>query len=145
MRWFGIKISRRKSLRRRAVNSSLTRSHYLKEKVAAKRIILNRLDYWIPLCGVTTKRVAIRDQRRRWGSCSSLGNLNFNYKTAFLPPALLDYIIVHELSHLKQMNHGPLFWAEVERVLPNYKESIIELRKLEKEGFLQSVTKLTLG
>jgi predicted metal-dependent hydrolase len=106
--------------------------HYQLHKEAARKIIFERLRWYAPLCGVEYKRVAIRNQRRRWGSCSSLRNLNFNYRLAFLPEPLCDYVIVHELCHLKELNHGPKFWSAVEAVLPNYQELIGELRIVEK-------------
>jgi len=106
--------------------------HYQQHKEVARKIIFERLICYAPLCGVMFKRVAIRNQRRRWGSCSSLGNLNFNYRLAFLPQPLCDYVVVHELCHLKELNHGPKFWAAVEAVLPHYMVLIEELRVLEK-------------
>lgn len=107
-------------------------SHFVEHKEVARKIILARLQHWAPRCGVNYKRVAIRNQRRRWGSCSSLGNLNFNYKLAFLPSELCDYVVVHELCHLKEMNHGPNFWGEVEKVLPEYRLLETELKRIEK-------------
>ena len=62
-----------------------------------------------------------RAAKTRWGSCSGEGNLNFHWKLILMPPEILDYVVVHELAHRKQMNHSPLFWAEVEKVLPDYK------------------------
>ena len=73
--------------------------------------------------GVTYGRITIRNQRTRWGSCSSDGNLNFNCLLMRTPDDVLEYVVVHELCHRKEMNHSPKFWAEVERVLPNYRES----------------------
>lgn len=90
-------------------------------ELARQRITL-RVEYFAPLVGVTYNRIFIKEQKTRWGSCSSLGNLNFNWKLILLDEELLDYVVVHELAHRKQMNHSPTFWAEVERVLPDYRE-----------------------
>ena len=76
-----------------------------------------------PMVGVTYGRITIRNQRTCWGSCSAQGNLNFNCVLMRAPDDVLEYVVVHELCHRKEMNHGPKFWAEVERVLPNYRES----------------------
>lgn len=81
--------------------------------------------------GVTFGRVTIRCQQTRWGSCSSRGNLNFNCLLMLAPEEVLDYVVVHELAHRKQMNHSPLFWQEVERECPDYKKS---LRWLKDRG-----------
>ena len=84
--------------------------------------IPRRVEYFAPLVGVDYGRITIRNQRGRWGSCSGEGNLNFNCLLMLAPPEVVDYVIVHELAHRKQMNHSPLFWAEVETVLPDYRE-----------------------
>ncbi len=118
--------------KRRVRKKAKPDKHYEDHKEIARIIIKERLAFWQPLCEVTFKRVAIRNQRRRWGSCSSKGNLNFSYRLVFLPQELCDYVVVHELCHLKEMNHGPNFWAEVAKVLPQYHENITTLRKLEK-------------
>ena len=81
--------------------------------------------------GVTFGRVTIRCQQTRWGSCSSRGNLNFNCLLMLAPEEVLDYVVVHELAHRKQMNHSALFWQEVEQECPNYKKS---LRWLKDRG-----------
>ena len=73
--------------------------------------------------------VVIRNQKTRWGSCSRRNNLNFNYKIVFLPEALQDYIIVHELCHLGQMNHSQRFWDLVAQQIPDHKMLRTQLRK----------------
>lgn len=73
--------------------------------------------------GVSYGRITIRSQRTRWGSCSQKGNLNFNCLLMLAPPDVIDYVVVHELCHRKEMNHSARFWEEVEMVLPNYRES----------------------
>jgi len=86
----------------------------------ARKRIAARAEFFAPLVGVQYGRIAIRRQRSRWGSCSSKGNLNFNCLLMLAPPEVLDYVVVHELCHLREMNHSPRFWAELRRVLPDY-------------------------
>ena len=70
--------------------------------------------------GVTYGKITIRDQHKRWGSCSSQGNLNFNCTLMLAPESVREYVVVHELCHRRQMNHSPAFWQEVARVMPDY-------------------------
>ena len=86
----------------------------------ALRVIPARVAYYAPRVGVTPGRVTIRNQKSKWGSCSSKGNLNFNCLLMLTPPEVLDSVVVHELCHLKEMNHSPRFHAEVRRVFPDY-------------------------
>jgi hypothetical protein len=72
--------------------------------------------------GVKAKRIAIRDQATRWGSCSTTGVLSFSWRLILAPPRILDYVAAHEVAHLAEMNHGPRFWAHVERLRPTMKE-----------------------
>lgn len=86
----------------------------------AREVLGARTGYYARKMGVTYGRISIREQKTRWGSCSSAGNLNFNWKLLLMPPELLDYVVVHELAHRKEMNHSPRFWAIVEKELPDY-------------------------
>ena len=88
----------------------------------AMREIPPRVAHYAPLVGVTYGRITIRNQRTKWGSCSSKGNLNFNCLLMLAPPEVLDCIVVHELCHRKEMNHSQRFYAEVLRVMPDYRE-----------------------
>lgn len=90
---------------------------------AALADIPRRVARFAPIVGVCYGRITIRNQRTKWGSCSSKGNLNFNCVLMLAPEWVRDYIVVHELCHLKQMNHSKQFWAEVGHVCPNYKEA----------------------
>lgn len=81
-----------------------------------------RIRHFAPVVGVTVGRVTIRNQRTRWGSCSAKGNLNFNCLLMLCPENVRDYVVVHELCHRLEMNHSPRFWADVEAVLPDYRE-----------------------
>ena len=87
----------------------------------ARKLVTERVRYYAPIIGVTYGHIAIRTQHTRWGSCSSKGNLNFNCLLALVPPEVLDYVVVHELCHRKELNHSERFWKEVERILPDYK------------------------
>ena len=87
----------------------------------AMGIIPDRTAYFASLIGVTYGRITICNQKTRWGSCSARGNLNFNCLLMLAPPEVLDYVIVHELCHRKEMNHSPRFWSEVAKVIPDYK------------------------
>ena len=99
----------------------------------AKKIFPERTAYFAERMGVTYNRITIREQKTRWGSCSSAGNLNFNWKLVLMPSELLDYVVVHELAHRKEMNHSPRFWAVVEKELPDYRERREKLKKMGKQ------------
>ena len=86
----------------------------------ALEIIPGRVNYYAPLVGVTYGRITIRNQRSKWGSCSSKGNLNFNCLLMLTPPEVIDSVVVHELCHRKEMNHSDRFYSEVLRVFPDY-------------------------
>ena len=90
-------------------------------KKQARTIIPQRVEYWANKIGVTYGRIAIRLQSSRWGSCSVDGNLNFNCLLVLMPPEILDSVVVHELCHRRHMNHSKEFYAEIDRVFPDYK------------------------
>lgn len=95
----------------------------------ARDTLPERVAFWASRMGVTYGRITVHRQHTRWGSCSSQGNLNFNCLLALVPEEVLDYIIVHELCHRRQMNHSPAFWAEVARLLPDYEASRMWLKQ----------------
>lgn len=122
-KWF--KIVARK--RRRA--SPRRRLGYLAYKEQARELVHARLEHFNQHYQLKVGSVRIKSHSTRWGSCSSKGNLNFNYRIFFLPPKLQDYIVVHELCHLKQLNHSAAFWALVAEQIPDYAECIKLLKQ----------------
>ncbi len=100
---------------------------FTKEELAAltaqaKAYIPTRVAHFAALMGATFGKVTIRKQRTRWGSCSSKGNLNFNCLLMLAPPEVIDSVVVHELCHLKEMNHSKAFYTEVLKYCPSYYE-----------------------
>ena len=108
-----------------------SRKDYLANKGQALKILKERLKYFNGHYGFAYKGIMIRDQKSRWGSCSAKGNINFNYKLILLPPELRDYVVVHELCHLKELNHSRKFWGLVAEAAPDYKA---KRRKLKGIG-----------
>ena len=97
----------------------------------ARRVLPRRVAFFAPRVGVTVANISIRTQKTRWGSCSKTGNLSFNALLTQAPPEVLDAIVVHELCHLKHMNHSSDFYREVRRVLPDYDR---RMRWLKENG-----------
>ena len=89
---------------------------------AAREVFTNRVAYYHRFTGGHYTSITIRDQKTRWGSCSQTGNLNFNFRLILAPLEVLDYVVVHELCHRRQMNHSTQFWQEVAQVLPDYRK-----------------------
>ena len=89
-------------------------------KRQGRAVFSARAAFFAEKAGVDFGRISVRAQRTRFGSCSREGNLSFNAVLLLMPPEILDYVVVHELCHRKEMNHSPAFWAEVRRVLPDY-------------------------
>ncbi len=88
----------------------------------AKELISGRAAHWAARLGVGYGRVSVKAQRTLWGSCSLRGNLNFNWRLADAPLETLDYVVIHELCHLREMNHSRRFWAHVEAACPDYRQ-----------------------
>lgn len=99
-------------------------------KSYAKEKIKPFLDNLASTMNLTYNKLNIRSQKTIWGSCNSKGNISLNYKLIFLDKPLCEYILVHELCHLKHMNHSNEFWKLVEKYIPNYKESVIRLKRI---------------
>lgn len=115
-------IQKKKALLHQAKAQQIEITPQMKEEgIRRARILLpERANYYAEKMGVSFHRITIRDQKTRWGSCSSKGNLNFNWKLALLPRHLVDYVVVHELAHRIEMNHSPRFWHLVGLQLPEY-------------------------
>ena len=106
-----------------------SKKDYLRNKKRAYEFIMDRINYFCKKYNFKFKKISVRNQKTRWGSCSKQGNLNFNYRLIYLSEKQADYIIVHELCHLKQLNHSKKFWKLVEEIIPNYLEIRKELKK----------------
>ncbi len=106
------------------------RKDYLEYKELSRQIAEKKLAYFNTFYGFSFKKIFIRNQTTRWGSCSSQRNLNFNYRIIFLPEKWCDYVIVHELCHLKELNHSSRFWNLVAKTIPEHKEIRKKMRAL---------------
>lgn len=85
----------------------------------AKSDLETRVSFHARRLGLKAKRIGVRDQTSRWGSCSTTGVLSFSWRLVLAPPVILDYVAAHEVAHLKEMNHGPRFWALVAKTMPD--------------------------
>jgi predicted metal-dependent hydrolase len=98
-------------------------------KKNARYIITMRVSQYAKVMDVTYGRISIKSQKSRWGSCSSLGNLNFNWHLVMMPNKILDYVVIHELAHRIEMNHSKEFWDIVSKVCPEYKQRKLWLKE----------------
>ncbi len=97
-----------------------SQEHFSNHEDEAFKLVSKKVAKWNEKLNYKYGDIAVRQLKSRWGSCSHKGSLSFNYKILFLPESLQDYVIVHELCHLKQPNHSPKFWSLVAKTLPNY-------------------------
>lgn len=102
-------------------------------KKLAKKVLAERLSFVEKRINLKSTSFKIGDSRGRWGSCNSYGNIILNYRVVMLPPAIIDYVIVHELCHLLELNHSKRFWQNVGKFLPNYE---IQRKNIKEYGFL---------
>lgn len=120
----------RKVRRRRKTSTKIGQNKFLELKEMARARVSERLLYFNQHYKFKYGRISIRNQTTRWGSCSSKGNLNFNYRIATLPDDLVDYIVVHELCHRGQFNHSKKFWDLVGETIPDHENLQKQLRKV---------------
>lgn len=106
----------------RLLLNNLGRKDFKLQKEKALKLVTERLEHFNRYYKFTYHKITIRNQKSRWGSCSHRGNINFNYKIVFLKPEIQDYIVVHELCHLKEMNHSKSFWDLVREQVPECKD-----------------------
>lgn len=92
------------------------------DREAARRKLSERLAHWSLRLGVDHGCVSVRDQRTLWGSCSPKGDLSFNWRLVFAPEAVMDYVVIHELAHRREMNHSKRFWAIVAEFCPSFRD-----------------------
>lgn len=112
-----------------------SKKDYLEKKTEISRLLRERVEFFTKLYGFNYARISVRNQSSIWGSCSRRGNLQFNYKIYYLPVILRDYIVVHEVCHLREPNHSERFWSLVARSVPEHKEMRKRLRKyMLREG-----------
>ena len=130
-----IKTKEKLDIRKQQISqvNPITRSEIEQLGKLALEIIPKKVEYYSKILQVQYNRITIRNQKTRFGSCSSKGNLNFNCIIMLMPEQVQDYVVVHELCHLKFMNHSSDFWAEVEACLPQYK---IPYKWLKQNGYL---------
>lgn len=128
--WVLDKINFFKGVDNKAIRT-FSRKDYLDNKDKVLALVKERIDFYNKLCGFSFNKISIKNQKTCWGSCSRKNNLNFNYKIIFLPQKHRDYIIAHELCHLREFNHSRKFWSLVEKIIPDYLDIKKELRNHE--------------
>jgi predicted metal-dependent hydrolase len=102
-------------------------------RCVAERELPCRCREWAATCGITIRRVSVRDQKSRWGACSPTGTITLNWRLVQMPPRVADYVMLHELMHVRQPNHSRRFWREVDRVCTWWREAEHWLRRHGRE------------
>ena len=107
-------------------------------KELAKQVVSEKIENYVEIMQVTPARFRITSAKTRWGSCSAKKNLNFSWRLMMADDPVIDYVVVHELAHLLELNHSPRFWAHVEKVVPAYKERKAQLQQLQDTLSMQN-------
>lgn len=110
-------------------SEALEKDYFAKKEIARKKIV-SAVEVWADRMGLQYGRIAIKKTSTRWGSCSSKKNLNFHYRLAFIDEELMEYVVIHELSHLVHMNHSKDFWSLVEKWCPEWRARRKELKNI---------------
>lgn len=132
-RWIEKQIRLREEQREKAAALNFTPEQVAALKERARVVLERRVVYYSERMGVRPAGVGITSARTRWGSCSGKNRLNFSYRLILLPPDAVDYVVVHELAHIRVKNHGAGFYREVEKYLPDYRQRIAVLKQAQRE------------
>ncbi len=124
--WLARAVSRMKQVS--VPNAIRDVEHFETNRAQALQFVKDRVDFYNSHYGFSFHTISVRNQRTRWGSCSRKGHLSFNYRLLFLPRAFADYVVVHELCHLKEFNHSKRFWELVGATMPDYRSIRKKLR-----------------
>lgn len=112
--------------------SELLKKWYVKQ---ATKVLVEKTDFWCAKLGVQVNRIAIKEQKTRWGSCSSRGNINYNWRIMMSPESTIDYLVIHEVAHRIHLNHSDDFWALVGRHCPEYQAHRLWLKQYGQQLF----------
>ncbi len=137
------KIDKRNAIEKSEENQieKLEPEEVKKLKKEARNHLASLTEYWAEKIGVSYGRISIRGQKTRWGSCSSKGNLNYNYLLVLCPDDVIEYVVIHELCHRIYMNHSKRFWEKIEEFCPNYRQA----RKWLKQNGNSLIARLPQG
>lgn len=116
-----VRIKQHNHAEAKKLSAGMLNQNGITYRETARNAIVPRVVFYAKLMQVHFNGIRIKEQKSRWGSCSSKGNLNFNWRLVLMPQEVLDYVVVHELCHLRHMNHSREFWAYVEEIMPDYR------------------------
>jgi len=117
-----------KEEKRNEIFNGLTNERILELKAVAKSKLAKKTEYYSNIMGIKYGRITITSAKTRFGSCSSKGNISYSYRLMLYPEEAQDYVVVHELAHVLEMNHSKRFYQIIEKVLPDYKQRIRMLK-----------------